>query len=137
MVQPSFASLLDLEARLGQPLTTSEDVLRAETALADASLLVRAHLIGVDLTVPETIDILTMVTVSAAYRQYTRPGGFASEVVGPYAYTGYPGGGQALFLTPPELALLGSLVASGSVYSIPLNTPADTSPWTGYVDTLQ
>lgn len=87
---PAFASVADLEARLGlDPQTLAGgELARARAALADASALVRLESgqTWVDdagaLTAP---DALIRVVLAAAQRNYTNPDGVVQESVGPFA----------------------------------------------------
>lgn len=90
MVLPAFATVEELAFRIPGGIAT-EDVDRAEAALADASALIRAEagktwvndlneLSGVP-------DAIVAVTIAASRRALTNPDGVASETVPDYSRT--------------------------------------------------
>jgi hypothetical protein len=118
-----FASLEDLEARLGKTLS-GPDGGRAESVLVDASRKVRAvlgpvtitdsQLSGIDLATswdPEVAaDTVAGIVLEAARRGFENPRGFASERIGDYSYQtaqqNTPGG---VYLTADERSTLRSM----------------------------
>jgi hypothetical protein len=83
---PSLATLADLEARLGRPITDPAEVSRAEALLADASALVRfeAGRSWVDEfdALIEVPDLAVTITCQAALRGWYNPAGIESQQLG-------------------------------------------------------
>lgn len=117
---PAFASVSDLEARLGlDPDTlTGADLGRARAALSDASALVRmeARQSWVDDVTGELDsppDAIVRVVLGAAMRTYINPEGLVQETVGPFvkrlneADTG-------VYLTKAELDIVRRFRPSGT-----------------------
>lgn len=108
MSMPAFATVADLEKRIGVETGSieDEDLARAQSALEDASVLVRAEA-GLSwyneeteqLTAPESV---VMVTLRAAIRAYRNPEGLGSESLGGvYSYS-YANGETSVYLTAEE-----------------------------------
>lgn len=83
---PSLATVADLEARLGHPITDAAEQARAQALLNDASTLVRFEAgqswvdeSGVLAVVP---DLAVTITCQAALRGWYNPAGVESEQLG-------------------------------------------------------
>lgn len=107
----ALALVADLEARLGSDLT-GRDLIRAQSNLADVSVLVRAEGVkawgtdidGVPVPVP---DEAHLVTIQAALRAFRNPDGFAGENIGgAYSYTYGPGAQNGVYLNSDEVRLI-------------------------------
>lgn len=123
---PSLASVAALEARLGvEPDSLADtDLARAEAALEDASILVRAEAgkswvdgLGALSGVP---DPVATVVVLAAARAYRNPDGLASESIGgAYAYSYGSEAQGGVYLTDAERRIVRvSASASRGVYTV-------------------
>lgn len=73
-----LATVERVAARIGEPITSDEDIALANAVLEEASNWVRAY--GLDWPNPELAPAVAVsITVSAAARGYQNPGGFESE----------------------------------------------------------
>lgn len=124
----TLATVADVEARLGRPLTTSEEALTDPGLLEEASALVLAYL-GCDPTdpdtgeVPEPVSIVTSRMVARVLRQEaaTAPGlvgaTSATDTAGPFSQTRqYPAGitSGAPWTTAADKAILGPYQCAGA-----------------------
>ncbi|MGO1607598.1 MAG: hypothetical protein ACTHXF_08985 [Brevibacterium yomogidense] len=105
-----LADTTALSEWLGEPITEEEDVSRAEWALRNASVLVRAESgkswtddTGTLGEVPEEV---TVVTLQCAARGYTNPESWANEGVDDWRGGGRPIDELGLYLTATEKRLL-------------------------------
>lgn len=112
---PAFATVQDLEARLGLDVgtLTGADKGRAQAALDDASALVReeARRDWV-VTDPDTEDVtitapasVIRVVLGAALRNYRNPEAEISQTVGPFNRT-VKAAETSVYLTPAELEII-------------------------------
>jgi hypothetical protein len=79
-----LASVADLEKRLGVPVghLAGEDLIRAQTALEDASTVIRAET-GRDFPDPAAVPpVVALVAVQLAKRAFLNPEDMTSESVG-------------------------------------------------------
>jgi hypothetical protein len=83
---PPLASITDLEARIGHPITDPLEQARANALLADASSLVRfaANLTWVDEdgALTEVPDLAVSITCQAALRGWYNPAGIEAAQLG-------------------------------------------------------
>ena len=85
---PPLATITDLEARIGHPITDPDDQARANALLADASSLVRfaANQTWVDpdtgLLVTDVPDLAVSITCQAALRGWYNPAGIEAAQLG-------------------------------------------------------
>lgn len=121
----SYASVADVEHRMGRPLSDPERTLAA-ALLDDAETLLRARIPRLDQRVADEQfgKLVVLVEASAVVRVLRNPGGYRSETAGDYSYTidtraaaGY------LTILDSEWRLLG--VAPGA-FTI---TPTVSQPW--------
>jgi hypothetical protein len=117
---PAFATVADLEARLGLAIgsLTGPERARAQAALDDASALVRAEarrtwvvitqdIDGNDVyTLTDVPDVIVRVTLGAALRNFQNPDDrVISETVGPFSRT-LRYSEHGVYLTDAELAII-------------------------------
>lgn len=120
MALPPLASVADLEARLPTgDLTESDDVRRAEAALADASALVRSEAgrtwVGDDDELDGVPDIVTTVVLAVAQRRLN--GSFT------YGSDGTAQQDFGLYLKRDERAAIRSAIGLGGISSLEVVRP--------------
>lgn len=114
----AYASLADIQARLGRPLTADEQT-QAETLLDDVELEIRSRIPDLDDQVTAGdihADNVIRVEASAVKRVLQNPEGYISETDGDYSYQlnhRYSSG--ELEITAHEWTLLG---IGGGVFTI-------------------
>lgn len=106
----SYATVTDVQARLGRPLTDPERELAA-VLLDDAESLIRARMPDLDDWIaigPVRRRLVVMIEANAVVRVLRNPGGYTSETAGDYSYT-IDTRAAAGYLTIPDAdwALLG------------------------------
>ncbi|MGH3760256.1 Gp19/Gp15/Gp42 family protein [Actinophytocola sp.] len=85
----SYASVADVEVRLGRPLTDAERDLAA-VLLEDAETVIRVKIPDLDQRIADgrlRRELVVMVEANAVVRVLRNPGGFRSETAGDYSYT--------------------------------------------------
>lgn len=85
----SYASVADVAARLGRPLTDDERDLAA-VLLDDAENLIRARIPDLDKRIADgriRRELVVMIEANAVVRVLRNPGGYRSETAGDYSYT--------------------------------------------------
>jgi len=112
LLLPPLAKVSDLEARMKREFTTDEDLAEAESALDEASEIVReesrkAWVDPDDSSIVTAPRIVRIIVLRVAERKLRNPDGLSSETAGDYSYqrngVGADGG---LYLTPWELEVL-------------------------------
>lgn len=85
----SYASVADVEARLGRPFSDAEHELAA-VLLEDAENLIRARAADLDARLADgrvRRELVVMIEANAVVRVLRNPSGFRSETAGDYSYT--------------------------------------------------
>lgn len=103
-----LATLDDLADWLGEVIE-HEDAVRARSALAAASVLVRAHTGRSEFTTETAADTVRVVVLSCAARAYTNPEGWSHERVDDWGAGGRPVQEAGLFLTATERRMLDAI----------------------------
>jgi hypothetical protein len=136
-----LAEPFDLSQWLGEPITGTEDVQRAESVLAGASVLVRAFtrktwLLGTVVD-PDMPDDVLMVTIQVAARGYTNPEGWRDEQTDDWQGRGKVIPEAGLFLTASERSILaGHRVSTPAGIGVMATTRRETAGITdSYVPT--
>lgn len=143
MPLPPFATVEDLEARLGVALDEhGPDYDRAAAALDDASALVRnAGIPWVDdhdELVDDMPDVVFSVTLAAALRAYQNPTGAERQTVGDVTVAYSSGGeGGGVYLTRAERAAIRKAAGTGSLVSVGLTSPYLGAESAMYIDDEQ
>ena len=140
MPLPPFATVEDLEARLGVVLAEhGPDLERAAAALDDASALVRNA--GIDWVddhgelVDDLPDIVFSVTLAAALRAYQNPTGAERQAVGDVSVSySSAGEGGGVYLTRAERTAIRKAAGTGSLVSVGLTTPYLAGAASAYLD---
>ncbi|KWT60603.1 hypothetical protein ADL21_18295 [Streptomyces albus subsp. albus] len=119
MTQP-LADIAALEKRLARELV-GEERTQAETALADASAIVRAH--GDAWPDPAKAPaIVVAVTLAAAERRVRNPEGYRSELQGGYQYQ-LPGSlPVGAGLTDSEARMVRAAVGACGIFAVPMES---------------
>lgn len=118
----ALGTVADLENRLGVEPGSIEgnDFTRAESALADASTLVRAEA-GVPWVdadgVPYAPDVVVTVVVKAAIRGYRNPDGVGSESYGGAYFYNYAPGETSIYLTDEEKEIVRRAARTSATWS--------------------
>lgn len=106
MVAPTPLAAPDaLSEWLGEPITETEDVKRAEWALRNASVLVRAESgkdWAAEVAASEVPEDVLVVTLQCAARGYTNPESWATEGTDDWRGGGKPIAELGLYLTATE-----------------------------------
>jgi hypothetical protein len=85
----SYATVDEVEARVGRPLNDGERELAA-VLLADAESLIRARVPDLDARISDgriRRELVVMIEANAVVRVLRNPGGYTSETAGDYSYT--------------------------------------------------
>lgn len=101
-----LADTTALSEWLGEPITEEEDVKRAEWALRNASVLVRAEAEQEWDDLLEVPEEVTVVTLQCAARAWTNPEAWGNEGVDDWRGGGRPIEELGLYLTATEKRLL-------------------------------
>lgn len=131
----TYASVEDVAARLGRPLSDQEHDLAA-VLLADVESLIRARIPDLDDRITDgriRRELVVMIEANAVVRVLRNPGGYRSETAGDYSYT-IDDRAAAGYLTIPDTdwTLLG---AGGGAFTIrpafprPRPLPPSSRPW--------
>lgn len=119
-----LASLDDLEARSGEEYEGA-DLSRAQTALHDASALVRSAagqdwLADDGITLAEVPTLVVSIVCAVARRGVENPEGYVSERIGEYSYQrgAQAGGTGGLYLTADERRALSRFRISSGLGSL-------------------
>ncbi|MBH1936504.1 hypothetical protein I5Q34_19855 [Streptomyces sp. AV19] len=119
-----LARIEALEARMSRTFTGAERA-QAETALADASAVVRAH--GLPWPDPAAApDIAVQVTLAAAERRVRSPEGYRSEMQGSYQYALPASLPVGVGLTAGEIRLVRAAAGVTGVFSAPIQAYGGT-----------
>ena len=84
----AYASIADVEARLGRQLTPEEETV-VTVRLNDVETMIRARIPNLDELIADgdlDVDIVIMVEAEAVLRLIRNPEGYMSEVDGNYSY---------------------------------------------------
>lgn len=130
----AYASVTDVEARLGRSFDTTEAQL-VSTRLADAELILKSRIPDLDQKVLDAAisqDAVVMVECDMVLRLVRNPDGYTAEADGTYSYqiSADVASGK-LTVLGHEWALLG---IRGGVYTIApyLAMPTLPDPWAGW-----
>lgn len=129
----AYATVADVEARLGRSLDTSEQTI-VSTRLNDVELLIRNKIPDLDAKISSgviDVEVLIMVECESVLRLIKNPDGYTAETDGNYSYqiSARVASGR-LDILPEEWALLG--VRSGAFTIRPDLSPYYTEcgyPW--------
>jgi len=130
---PAFASIDDLEARMGSVV----DAARAQTALEDASAEIRAYTrrswaTDGELALPTgteawKADVLVKVCCSIARRVLENPEGFSQESIGSFSHSA-ANASNDVYLTASERRDLQSVIGTGGLWTLATTRSVDDMP---------
>lgn len=116
-----YASVEDVSARLGRPITDPTEVAQVQAWLNDAGAVIRSRIPGLDGHVAAgapTADTVLLVESNAVIRKIRNPEGYTSETIDDYTYRYNEQVRRGdIFLTDEEWALL-TPGASGGAWTI-------------------
>jgi hypothetical protein len=131
-----YASVDDVAARLGRPITTDSETAQVNAWLSDIELIIRARIPGLDDLVTAgnpSEQAVVMVESNAVIRKIQNPEGKASERIDDYYYQLDANRAQGdLYLTDVEWDLLTPDTGSGGAFTItPYGAPdtRDDGTW--------
>lgn len=106
----TYASVQDVEARLGRPITEAAEVAQVDAWLTDTEIIIRNRIPSLDAMVAAgtpTRDTVVMVESNAVVRMVRNPEGKTQERIDDYSW-GLPANPYAgsLYLTEAEWGLL-------------------------------
>lgn len=118
----AYASVEDVSARLGRPITDASEVAQVTAWLADIELIIRSRIPGLD----DLVDagnpsdaVVVMVESNAVIRKIQNPEGKASERIDDYYYQLDANRAQGdLYLTDVEWGLITPNSGSGAAFTI-------------------
>lgn len=127
-----FATLTDVQARLGRPITDAAEVAQVNAWIADTEVLIRARVPDIDERIaagtPPAATV-TMVVSNVVIRKLQNPDGKVQEGLDDYNYRLNENARRGeLFLTDDEWALILGPVASGAFSVRPYFEPDTTAP---------
>lgn len=127
-----FATLTDVQARLGRPISDAAEIAQVTAWLADTEVLIRARVPDIDERVaagtPPAATV-TMVVSNVVIRKLQNPDGKIQEGLDDYNYRLNENARRGeLFLTDDEWALILGPVASGAFSVRPYFESDTTAP---------
>lgn len=117
---PALATVLQVAARIGEPITEPEDVQLAEACLNEASDLVRFYAQQPLWTAANAPAVAVTIAVAAAARAVLNPAGMDMERGDMVTFNRGKDYSSGAALTPSEISIVKALGRQGNVRSVGL-----------------
>ncbi|PZG20602.1 Gp19/Gp15/Gp42 family protein [Nonomuraea aridisoli] len=121
----AYATVQDVRARMGRPLTSEEETL-AETLLGDAEVLIEERIsdLAARAADPQYLKRLVIVEANAVLRVLRNPEGYRSESDGDYSYSRSAEVASGLLeITDADWKRLGVRIAGAFTIAPAIGTP--------------
>ena len=117
---PALATVLQVAARIGEPITAPEDVQLAESVLDEASEQIRFYAQQPYWTAENAPKVAVTIAVAAAARGYLNPSGFDMERGDMVTFNRTKDYVSGAALTAQEITIIKALGRTGNVRSVGL-----------------